>query len=121
MEELIGQLKEMLASTIEIKVDENNLVITMIVKSKNQLSRNLANPNEVKTMLRMFGGMKEEIPMEIEIDNDAQKINMKFREKNDMEKVRKVMDNIWDQTAFILNQVIEGNWDVLKDIEDPDE
>jgi hypothetical protein len=38
-----------------------------------------------------------------------------------MEKVRKVMDNIWDQTAFILNQTIERNWDVLKDIEDPDE
>ena len=72
-------------------------------------------------MLQIFGGLKEKIPMEIEIDEKAQIIDLKFQNKADLEKVQKIMDKIWDRTTQILEKAIEGDFGVLKEIGDVEE
>ena len=55
MEEILDLIKERLASVLDIRLDEDNLSITLIIKRREQIIGNLAEPNEVKDMLRMLG------------------------------------------------------------------
>lgn len=121
MEELIPALKNMLSTAVKIIEDEDNLVITLVINDTENIIRNLAEPKEVKTMLRMFGGLKEEIKMEIEIDEEAKTINMKFNFKEDMDKVREVLDNLWDRIEQLLGQAMMGSLDGFKDLGDFDD
>lgn len=116
MEEIIPSLRNMLKQAIEHKVDENNLKITLIVKK--EVIGPLAEPDEVTTMFQMLGGLKEEIPMEINIDNKAQKINIKFQTKEDLNKIRAIINTIWDNTVDLLEEFIAGDLTRLKDIPD---
>ncbi|MFX0138070.1 MAG: hypothetical protein ACFFDN_30790, partial [Candidatus Hodarchaeota archaeon] len=117
MEEILPNLKNLFTSAIEIKVDEANLTLSMIVKRK-EIRGDFATPKEVRNMLKIFGGLKENIPMEIEIDDKAKKIDLKFQNKADLEKIREIMDNIWDRTIQILEKAIAGDFGILKDIGD---
>lgn len=116
MEEIIHSLRNILKQAIEHKVDENNLKITLIVKK--EVKGPLAEPDEVITMFQMLGGLKEEIPMEINTDNKAQKINIKFQTKEDLNKIRAIINTIWDNTVDLLEEFIAGDLTRLKDIPD---
>ncbi|NVM31826.1 MAG: hypothetical protein HWN65_23505 [Candidatus Helarchaeota archaeon] len=118
MEEYLLQIKKTLDEIVQIKVDENNFVLSMIIKGEKKMKSDLANPSEVKDMLRIFGGLKEDLPMEIDIDEKAQQINMKFHNKDNMIKVRNILDNLWDRTADLLKKALASDFAALKDLGD---
>ena len=76
MAEILELFKSKLQSVIEVDCDENNLIIILNVKGEIQKSDILAEPHEVKDMLRILGGLTEDVSMEIEIDNKARKIKI---------------------------------------------
>ncbi|MFX1452686.1 MAG: hypothetical protein ACFFCM_17745 [Promethearchaeota archaeon] len=115
MEEILPNLKNLFIKNIETKVDEANLILSIIVKKK-EIRGDFATPKEVRNMFQIFGGLKEKIPMDIKIDDKAKKIHLKFQNKADLEKMRKVMDTIWDHTIQILEKAIAGDFGILKDI-----
>lgn len=118
MEEISNYVKKNLESTVEINFDENNLRISLIIKPKSQLSGQIASPKEVKDMLRMLGGLKEEVPMDLEIDNEVGEIELKFQNKEYMLKIKEILNGIWDRTIHILNQLEKGHYDLMRELGD---
>ena len=119
MEELLPILKNMLKKSIEIKSDASKLSIAIIVKNK--LDDNIAEPNEIIVMLKMFGGLKEDVPMEIDINSETQIIELKFQNEEDFKKIQKIMETIWDDAVDILEQTIQGDFSRIKDIPNIDD
>lgn len=114
MEEIFPLLKDMLKKSIEIKKNESDLLISLIVKSK--VKGDLAKPDEIIIMLKMFGGLREDIPIEIDINNEDQIIDLKFENKESFKKVSLMMDKIWDNAVEMFTQLVNGNYKVIKDI-----
>jgi len=119
MEELLPILKNMLKISIEIKSDASKLSIAIIVKSK--LGSNIAEPNEIIVMLKMFGGLKEDVPMEININNKTQVIELKFQTEEDFKKIQKIMETIWDDAVDMLEQTMQGDLSHIKNIPNIDD
>jgi len=118
MAEILELFKSKLQSVIEVDCDENNLIIILNVKGEIQKSDILAEPHEVKDMLRILGGLKEDIPMGIEIDNKAREIKLKFENKDDLDKVKVILDNIWERTIHIFDELEKGNNNILRGVGD---
>ncbi len=118
MAELLDMVKSRLESALEVNVDENNLIIILNVKKEIQKSDILAEPHEVKDMLRILGGLTEDVSMEIEIDNNTRNIKSKFQNKEDIEKVNSVLDNIWERTIHIFDELEKGNNNILRGVGD---
>ena len=114
MEEIIPLLKDMLKSSIEIKKNEGNLLISLIIKR--DIKGNLAKPEEVIIMLKMFGGLREDIPVDIKINNEKQYIDLQFENKEDFKTISLMMDKIWDNAVEMFIEVINGNYKAIKDI-----
>ncbi|MFX0025500.1 MAG: hypothetical protein ACFE8M_03735 [Candidatus Hermodarchaeota archaeon] len=119
MEELYPVLKDMLKKSIEIKIDKPNLTIYLIIK--NQIKGNVAEPKEIIIMLKMFGGLREDIPMEININNEIQQIGLKFQDETDFNKIQNIMETIWEDTVNLLIEVTKGNFNIINDIPDVDD
>ena len=119
MEEIIPSLKGMLKDATIIKSDATRFEITITVL--NEINGNVAEPDEVIIMLKMFAGLKEDIPMDIDIDNDIQKITLKFQNEEDFKKVEKIMDTIWDDAVDLFVQTMEGDLSGIKDIPNIDD
>ncbi|MFX1338813.1 MAG: hypothetical protein ACFFDK_09405, partial [Promethearchaeota archaeon] len=83
-----------------------------------QKSDILAEPHEVKDMLRILGGLIEDVSIEIEIDNNARNIKLKFQNKEDLEKVKSVLDHIWERTLYIFEELEKGNTNTLRGVGD---
>ena len=45
---------------------------------------------------------------------------MKFKNDGDLKRVKDIMDNLWDRTVQLLQQVLEGDLSGLKEIADID-
>lgn len=118
MAEIMELIKNKLQSVLEVNYDENNLIILLNVKGEIQKSDILAEPNEVKDMLRILGGLTEDISMDIEIDNKARNIKLTFQNKEDLENVKSVLDNIWERTFHIFVELEKGNNNVLRGVGD---
>jgi len=118
MAEILEIVKSRLESSLEVNVDENNLIIILNVKKEIQKSDILAEPHEVKDMIRILGGLKEDVSMEIEIDNNARNIKLTFQNKEDLEKVKNVLDNIWERTIHIFKELEKGNTNTLRGVGD---
>ncbi|MGB5910678.1 MAG: hypothetical protein WBH31_05740 [Promethearchaeia archaeon] len=119
MEELYPILKDMLKESIEMKVDKPNLAIYLILK--NRIKGNLAEPKEIIIMLKMFGGLRENIPMDIKIDNEMQRIALTFQDESDFSKIQEIMETLWENTINMLIQVTKGNFNIINDIPDVDD
>jgi len=119
MEEILPILKNMLKKSIEIKSDASKLNIAISVKNK--LDGNIAEPNEIIVMLKMFGGLKEDVPMEIDINNETQIIELKFQTEEAFKKIQKIMETIWDDAVDILEQTMQGDLSRIKDIPNIDD
>ena len=113
-------LKDMLNEATNIEVDEDNLVLKLILKSKIDLKDDFASPSEVKEMLQIFGGLKEDVPMEIKVDSVAQKIEFVFDSKDDMNTIHIILKNLWDRVVNLLSQVMAGDLSGLREIDDID-
>jgi hypothetical protein len=119
MEEILAHLKGMLKDATVIKFDATKFEIAIIVVNK--INGNMAEPDEIIVMLKMYGGLREDIPMEIVIDNDAQTITLKFQNEEDFKKVAKIMETLWDNAVDMLTSAIEGDISRIKDIPNLDE
>ena len=118
MAEDLEMIKNRLESLLEVNVNEKNLFIILNVKGEIQKSEKLAEPHEVKDMLHIFGGLKEEISMEIEIDNITKSIKLIFTNKEDLDNVRIILDNMWERIIHIFDELEQGNANVIRGIGD---
>jgi hypothetical protein len=118
MEELLPNLKSMLKEAIDIKEDASKLAIVLIVKNK--VEGIVAEPEEIILMLKMYGGLREEIPMEITIDNPTQTITLKFQNEENFKKIAKIFETLWDDAIELLFQAIESDFSRIKTIPDID-
>jgi len=114
MEEILQRLKGMLKDATVIKSDATKFEIVITVV--NNINGNLAEPEEIIVMLKMYGGLREDIPMEININNEAQNITLKFQNEEDFKKVAKIMETLWDNAVDMLNSAMEGDVSRIKDI-----
>lgn len=118
MENLIDSIKDMLKDQILIQVDETNLTLSLNFKGEKKTKDELGEESEVRDMLKIFGGLNEEIHMEIDIDEKSQKISFKFKDEEDMVKVREILENLWQRAAILLKKAITGDFMALKDLGD---
>ena len=118
MAEMLELIKSKLMSAIKIDYDENNLIIILNIKGEIQKSDILAEPQEVKDMLQIFGGLKEDIFMKIDVDNNALNIKLKFQTKEDLEKVKKVLEHIWEQIIDLFEELEKGNSSIIRGVGD---
>jgi len=114
MEDILQNLKSMLKEAIDVKTDASRLTISMTIKNK--IDGLVADPDEIIIMLKMYGGLREDIPMEIDIDNKAQNIALKFQNEEGFKKVEKIIENLWDNAVDMLVSAIEGDVSRIKDI-----
>jgi len=119
MEEILPRLKGMLKDATVIKSDATKFEITIIVVKK--INGNVAEPDEIIVMLKMYGGLREDIPMEININNEAQNITLKFQNEEDFKKVAKIMETLWDNAVDMLTSAMEGDVSRIKDIPNLDD
>ncbi|TFG14883.1 MAG: hypothetical protein EU535_02585 [Promethearchaeota archaeon] len=118
MAEMLKLIKNKLMSAVEIDYDENNLIIILNVKGEIQKSDILAEPQEVKDMLQILGGLKEDIFMKIDVDNNARNIKLEFQIKEDLEKVKKILEHIWERTIHLFEELEKGNSNILRGVGD---
>ena len=119
MEDILPNLKNMIKEAVDVKTDASRLTITIDVKKK--INGVVADPAEIIIMLKMYGGLTEDIPIEIDIDNDAQIITLKFQNEEGFKKVAKIMENLWDNAVDLLVSAIEGDVSRIKDIPNIDD
>lgn len=119
MEEILPNLKNMLKEAIEIETNLSELVITLVVKSK--IEGIIAEPEEVIVMLKMYGGLTEEIPMEIKINNESQSITLIFQNEEDFNRVAKIFETILDNAVDLINQALESDFSRIKTIPNIDD
>jgi hypothetical protein len=119
MEEILPSLKGMLKDAIDIKSDVTRLGI--IITVLNKIKGNVADPDEILVMLKMFGGLKEDVPMEININNETQIIEIKFQTEEDFKKIQKIMETIWDDAVDMLEQASQGDFSRIKNIPNIDD
>ncbi len=124
MEELLTKLRHSLNNVVEIKEDENQLLIELKVKKEDLIPGDLGSPNEVEEMIRIFGGVKEDVQMEVNVDEKTKIISLKLLKKEDYEVISTVMKNIWDRVSDLLIKAYNaepGKIDVFKDLGDFDD
>jgi ribosomal protein S6E (S10) len=119
MEEIIPMLKDMLKKAIEIDFEESKLSISLKIKS--HIKGNLADPNEVIVMLKIFGGMKETIPMDISINNESKTITIMLHNQESYLELTSTLKDIWDNAVNMLNSVLNGDLTYIKDIPNVDD
>jgi hypothetical protein len=109
----------MLKEAINVETNASDLTVTMVVKK--EVKGNLADPEEVIIMLKMYGGLREDIPMDIDINNQAQTITLKFQNEGNFKEVVKIFETLWDNTVDLLFQAIESDFSRIKNIPNIDD
>ena len=69
----------------------------------------------------MYGGLKEDMPMEINIDNETQTITLRFEKEEHFNKVEKIFESIWENAVDLLYQAMESDFSRIKTIPDIDD
>jgi hypothetical protein len=109
MIEIFSLLREKLKNDIKIEFDDRNYTAYVWVKSMRDTNEIVANPNEVRVMLLIFGGLNEKIPLKVEVNNNSKIIKIIANNKEDYILLKNSMENIWDKTVNLLEQVNVGN------------
>ena len=118
MERFVGNAKQLFEDSIEFQHNEQELTLSIIVKGDKKSKEVLGEEIEIRDMLRMFGGLNEDITMEIDIDEESQKIDLKFQDKDNYIKVRDVLDNIMERLMDICYKALDGDISHFKDLGD---
>ena len=103
---------------VDVNEDESNLEFCITIKGKTLKSGELGDVNEIMDMLRMFGGLSEDIPIKITRDEEAQKIILRVENKSDFTKLHEVFDGLWDRTRDLMMKSFKGDFSFIKDIGD---
>ncbi|MFW9878139.1 MAG: hypothetical protein ACFFG0_34090 [Candidatus Thorarchaeota archaeon] len=118
MENIIDELKVMLEKRININVDENNLTVSLNFRGELITREEIGEENEIREMFKIIGGLTEEVDIDIKIDEDSQQIKIKFKKRNDMEHINRILENLWERAAELLNKALLGDFTALKDLGD---
>ncbi len=124
MEELYPKLSDSLKKAVEITEIEDQLKIELRVKNKDLLPGDLGSPTEIKEMIKIFGGVSQDIIMEIIVDEKANIITIKLQKREDFEIVKNAMITIWERAAELLEKSIStepGRNDEFRALGDFDE
>ena len=124
MEELYPKLSDSLKKVVEIIEVEDQLKIELRVKNKDLLPGDLGSPTEIKEMIKIFGGVSQDIIMEIIVDEKANIITIKLQKREDFEIVKNAMITIWERAAELLEKSIStepGRNDEFRALGDFDE
>ena len=102
MEELFPKLSNLLNEGIEIREDKEQLLIELKIKEKDLIPGDLGKSNEVKEMIRIFGGVKQDISMDVAVDEKTKIITLKLLNNEDFETISTAMKNIWERASNLL-------------------
>jgi hypothetical protein len=119
MEDLLPSMKEKLKKKIEIKVDEQQLTISLIVKG--DISGKLLYPGEIPIMLKLYGGLREDLQMEINADEKEQTIEIILKNKDDFRKIQVIMKSIWENAVEMFEELLNGYFDSIKGVPNIDD
>lgn len=124
MEELYTKLSDSLKKVVEIIEVEDQLKIELRVKNKELIPGDLGSLIEVKEMIRIFGGVSQDILMEVNVDEKTKIITIKLQKREDFEIVKNAMRGIWERAAELLEKAIStepGRNDEFRALGDFDE
>ncbi len=119
MEGFLPIMKEKFKEKIEIKDDEQNLTITLIVKG--DIFGKFLYPDEIPIILKLYGGLKEDLQMEIKINEEEQIVNIVLKNLDDFKKIQSIMKNIWENAVDMLAELLKGNYEIIKDVPNIDD
>ncbi|MFX1340831.1 MAG: hypothetical protein ACFFDK_19630 [Promethearchaeota archaeon] len=108
MEELFPKLSETLKNAVEIIENENQLLIELKVKIKDYVPGDLGSPNEIREMIRIFGGVAEEIPIEIDVNEDFKTVLLQMKNREEFEIIRTNLKTIWQRAAELLQKAFDA-------------
>ena len=69
----------------------------------------------------MFGGLKEEIPIKIDIDEEKQLIKLEFDSEENFDRGLYMMENIWDNAIELLDKALQGDFKQINEIPNVDD
>ena len=118
MENIIDELKDMLREQVSINIDDTKLKISLDFKGEKKRKDELGKESEVKDMLKVIGGLTEDIQMDINVDEESQKITIEFKNKEDMINVITVLENLWESASELLKRAFLGDFMAIKDLGD---
>ena len=124
MEELLPKLSNLLSDAVEIREDKEQLLIELKIKEKDLIPGDLGKSNEVKEMIRIFGGVKQDISMDVAVDEKTKIITLKLLNNEDFETISTAMKNIWERASNLLIEAFNvepGKIGKFKDLGDFDE
>ena len=102
MEELFPKLVDIFNDTIDIREVKEQLLIELKIKKEDLVPGDLGKPYEVKEMIRTFGGVKQEISMDITVDENTNIITIKMQNTEDFETISTAMKNLWERASNLL-------------------
>ena len=102
MEELFPKLVDIFNDTIEIREVKEQLLIELKIKKKDLVPGDLGKPHEVKEMIRTFGGVKQDISMDVAVDENTNIITIKMQNNEDFETISTAMKNLWERASNFL-------------------
>ena len=114
MEGLLPIMKEKFKQKIEIKEDKEKFTITLTVKG--DIFGKFLYPDEIPIILKLYGGLKEDLQMEIKINEKEQKVDIILENEDDFKKIQSIMKNIWETAVDMLAELLKGNYEIIKDV-----
>ena len=124
MEELLPKLSNLLNDAVDIRENKEQLLIELKIKKKDLIPGDLGNPEEVEEMIRIFGGVKQDIPMDVAVDEKTKNITLKLLNNEDFETISIAMKNLWERVSNLLIEAFNaepGKIGKFKDLGDFDE
>ena len=124
MEELFPKMIDIFNDAIEIREVKEQFLIELKINKKDLVPGDLGKPYEVKEMIKMFGGVKQEISMDVAVDENTKIITIKMQNNEDFETISTAMKNLWKQASNLLieaSNVEPGTVGTFKDLGDFDE
>ena len=108
MEELLPKLSDSLKNAIEITENEVQLSIDLKLKRESLVPGEIGTPNEIREMIRIFGGISQEIPIEIKVNENSKTISLSMQTKEEFELICNVMKTIWHKAAELLQKAFNA-------------
>ena len=124
MEELLFKLSKLLNDAVEIGINKEQLLIELKIKKKDLIPGDLGKVHEVKEMIRVFGGVNQDIPMDVTVDEKTKIITFKLLNKEDFEIISTAIKNLWKRISDLLIEAFNaepGKIGKFKDLGDFDE
>lgn len=118
IENIIDGLKNMLKEQVSINTDDTKLKISLDFKGEKKRKDELGKESEVKDMLKVIGGLTEDIQLDINVDEESQKITIEFKNKEDMINVQNILENLWERASELLKKAFLGDFIAIKDLGD---